>query len=264
MKSSRTFTAAEVLVREFEGDIYDGKREGLGKHFNLDGKLVYEGNFVNDSYHGAKGKLYEPEDGCLLYDGAFSNGVKHGLGTLFSAYYSKFKAQQDADGCSQWNQSTVEQGYTSSETKKKFKDSNVGVIYRGAFKNDGIHGNSVKYFHPDGQVAFMGTMLEGKKQGLCTGYYSNGNIAYEGYFAKDQMHGNNNRIYNTNGNLIFNGNILGGKKEGQGHLYYNNGNLKYSGGFCNDKIHGDGIQIWWENGNLKFEGNMIDGKYIFF
>ena len=54
-----------------------GKWQGRGKRYASDGRLIYEGEFHNDLYHG-KGKLFG-ENGAY-YDGEWKNGLKHGFG----------------------------------------------------------------------------------------------------------------------------------------------------------------------------------------
>ena len=43
-----------------------------GKLYNLEGSLIYEGEFKNGRYHG-KGILYN-SDGSVKYEGKFKNG----------------------------------------------------------------------------------------------------------------------------------------------------------------------------------------------
>ena len=51
----------------------DGKLNGEGKEYFEDtGSLKYEGNFVDGKYDG-QGKLYG-EDGKVIYEGTFVNG----------------------------------------------------------------------------------------------------------------------------------------------------------------------------------------------
>ena len=56
---------------------YDGKKHGLGKLQNKEGKSIYIGDYLNDLKHG-KGKEFYI-DGSH-YDGQYQNGKKNGYG----------------------------------------------------------------------------------------------------------------------------------------------------------------------------------------
>ena len=57
-------------------DIKEYKRKGEGKDYYEDGKIKYEGNFVDDEYDDEKGKFYD-ESGNK-YEGKFTKGKKNG------------------------------------------------------------------------------------------------------------------------------------------------------------------------------------------
>ena len=57
-------------------DIKEYKRNGEGKDYYEDGKIKYEGNFVDDEYDDEKGKFYD-ESGNK-YEGKFTKGKKNG------------------------------------------------------------------------------------------------------------------------------------------------------------------------------------------
>ena len=49
-------------------------RNGKGKEYFSDGKLIYEGEYLNDKRNG-KGKQYN-YNGKLIYEGEYSNGFR--------------------------------------------------------------------------------------------------------------------------------------------------------------------------------------------
>lgn len=256
LNSSNIDSASPYLVKEYEGDVFGGKRQNYGREFDSEGRLLYEGYFLDDLYHGKINRLYNPKTGCQIYEGGYHNNKKSGFGTLYDKSLVK-KAPNQKEKPFKWN--AIDPKSTPSSKKEKVnEEKNIGVIYKGNFKNDGIHGE-VKIYHPNGTCAFSGTINEGKKQSYCTGYHMNGGQAYEGYFADDQMHGSNNRIYDDEGIIIFEGEMVNGKKHGKGITYHGNGKLNYNGYFYNDVMHGDNIQMFFDNGKLEFEGNLVKG-----
>jgi hypothetical protein len=61
--------------------IKEYKRNGEGKDYYEDGKIKYEGNFVDDEYDDEKGKFYD-ESGNK-YEGKFTNGKKNGEFSIY-------------------------------------------------------------------------------------------------------------------------------------------------------------------------------------
>ena len=62
-------------------DIKEYKRNGEGKDYYEDGKIKYEGNFVDDEYDDEKGKFYD-ESGNK-YEGKFTKGKKNGEFSIY-------------------------------------------------------------------------------------------------------------------------------------------------------------------------------------
>ena len=61
--------------------IKESKRNGQGKDYYEDGKIKYEGNFVDDEYDDEKGKFYD-ESGNK-YEGKFTKGKKNGEFSIY-------------------------------------------------------------------------------------------------------------------------------------------------------------------------------------
>ena len=70
--------------------IYQLKRNGEGIEYYDNGKIKYEGNFVNDKYEG-EGKFYETNG--EIYIGQFKKGEKHGNGCIIKDGYIIFEGQ---------------------------------------------------------------------------------------------------------------------------------------------------------------------------
>ena len=65
---------------EYKGQTLCGKRNGKGVLTNPDKKIIYEGEWKNDIFHG-EGILNE---NMFIYNGSFLNGKKEGKGKLSS------------------------------------------------------------------------------------------------------------------------------------------------------------------------------------
>ena len=75
----------------YKGDIINGKAYGKGILYYKNGKIRYEGDFINDKFEG-NGKYYY-ENG-EYYIGQFKNGKAHGKGIL---YYKNEKIKYEGD-----------------------------------------------------------------------------------------------------------------------------------------------------------------------
>ena len=58
----------------FEGEYFNGQKNGKGKEYYKDGKLKFEGEYLSGKKNG-KGKEYY-EDGKLKFEGEYLNGKK--------------------------------------------------------------------------------------------------------------------------------------------------------------------------------------------
>ena len=64
----------------YEGEYLNGKRNGKGKEYDIDGISIFEGEYLNGKRNG-KGKEYYKEDGILIFSGEYLNGKRwNGMG----------------------------------------------------------------------------------------------------------------------------------------------------------------------------------------
>jgi hypothetical protein len=77
---------------KYEGNFVDNKFEGHGK-YNFESGIYYIGQWLNDMQHG-KGKIYD-KNGKLFYDGEFIHDMMEGNGKIYLSndnyYVGKFK-----------------------------------------------------------------------------------------------------------------------------------------------------------------------------
>ena len=127
----------------YEGEYIDGRKEGKGKFWYVDG-TVYEGQWRNNEKHG-KGKETYSDGAC--YEGEFEGGSRHGVGTLTYANADVYEGSWVDD---------IKHGYGT------FRWS-AGTVYEGDFADGVMHGNGTYHFH-DGCTC-VGEYADGKRNG---------------------------------------------------------------------------------------------------
>ena len=226
--------------------------------------LVYEGDIVNCKYNG-KGKLYN--DGYLLYDGEFKDGIYNGKGKLYKGNYKNVLIfdGEFKDG--------IFNGFGKIYNEEY-------LYYEGNFINNEIFGNGIKYYkngkkHIQGDFIFKNKNQKidfefSKKYAKGILYDLSGDILCEteiiDFIPKE---GKNVKIYYNDEYLIYEGDFLDYKYHGIGKLYtedleYNSSDknnfvLLYEGGFKQNLYEGYGKLYKEFYENLYYEGNFING-----
>ena len=104
-EGGKKYVRIELKDGLFEGESFDGKREGFGVLKDFNGNIIYTGYWVNDNFEG-KGKAYNQnvesftsdfhsdfdkvKNGWAWYEGEFKSGMFHGYGTMQLANGDKF------------------------------------------------------------------------------------------------------------------------------------------------------------------------------
>ena len=202
----------------YEGLFMNNKpKEGKNiKYYLLNGKLEYEGDFLDGQYHG-HGTLYKEghyeekgifsENKYLYYVGDFKYNEFNGKGKLYMDHclgkYLFFEGN------------FINSYYCDNG---KFYYQNKQVFYEGQIKNENINGKGIQYYN-NGKIKFKGNFLNNKcMQGI---YYSPEGIQlYEGNFKNEiPLESNNIIIYDNNTNKIYEGSIRDGLYQGKGIEY---------------------------------------------
>lgn len=195
------------------GYLKNGKANGTGKYYESDGYLLYDGEFLEDKYHGkgsyfidewdvlvgqfikgeiSQGKYYI--DDRLIYDGQFEDYYFHGHGKLYKYGH---------------------------------------LFYEGEFI-EGSRSGYGKDYYIEGTLLYEGTVQFETRQGIGTLYYPNGNILYEGEFNNNYPEGQG-KLYNKQGLLLYSGEFESNMKSGNGILYFGNGD-QFRGSFYLDSM----------------------------
>ena len=220
---------------KFEGEYFNGEKNGKGKEYNIEGNLIYEGVYLNDKRKEIKKKgfLYFDDDGyyTLMFEGELLNGQKNGKGKeydqrgniIFEGEYlngeklnSKCKIFYDND------QLKFEGEFINGNPKGKFYNSNGIMIFEGEYSK-GKEWNGKAKEYKDDKLIFEGEFINGKKIGK--EYNSQGKLIFEGEYLEGKKWKGKFEEYNNEGKLIFKGELFEGKKW-NGIIYNNNYNFE--------------------------------------
>ncbi len=151
----------------YEGDIWNGKKQGLGKYY-LNGALIYDGNFENDLMDGM-GKLYL--EGRLVYDGEFLANYPDGFGTFY-----------ESDG-------EIYQGYFAHGVKSGKGKLSLGpdVMYDGDWESDQMSGSGSLYDRGKA-LKYTGVMKFNRRNGFGTSFVG-GKVEYRGDWKSGKRNG---------------------------------------------------------------------------
>ena len=180
--------------------IYETKIKG--KEYNKEGKLIYEGEYLNGKRNG-KGKEYN-EDGELEFEGEYNNGKRNGVGKEYLKgkliFEGEYKNGNIFEGVG------FESGYNIAFILKEGKgfvkkyNKNKNLIFIGEYLNGQRNGRGKEY-NKELKLIFDGEFLNGEKNGNGKEYYYNGNIKFFGEYKKGKKF--NGKGYDINQNIIY-------------------------------------------------------------
>ena len=143
----------------FEGEYFNGNRNGKGKSYYANGKLYFEGEYLNGERNG-KGKKYN-EYGRLKFEGEYLNGKKNGKGKEYNWYGNLIFEGEYLNGI-KWSG----KGY----------DKQKNIIY---VLNNGK--GYIKEYNDEGVLYFEGELLNGQRNGKGK-QYCNYTLIFEGEY----------------------------------------------------------------------------------
>ena len=231
---------------KFEGEFYNGEKNGKGKVYDYDGNIIFEGEYSNGQRNG-KGKKYY-NNGQLKFEGEYLYNNRRKGKSYFSSGELEFEG----------------------EYLNKRKYNGKGYDKKGNMIYEIKNGNGkVREYDYDDDLIFEGEYLNGKrKKGI---EYKKDVLSQNKhliYFEGEYMNGfewnGKKNVYNEINDVIFEGGYLNGKYNGKCKEYYDNKKLKFEGEYLNGEKNGKGKE-YYENEKLKFEGeylnnHMLNGK----
>ena len=214
---------SKILIK---GYYLNAKKNGKGKHYNIDGNLDFEGEYLYNRKR--KGKEYY-KNGKLRFEGEY-------------LYDKKWSGKgYDIEG------NKIYELINGNGPVKEYQEDFGFPSFEGEYLNGKRNGKGKEYDH-NGKVKYEGEYLNGKRNGKGKEYvYSNFKLQIEEYSPEK-------KIEYIGTCLIYDGEYLNGKRNGKGKEYRTNGRLIYDGEFSNGKRSGKG-KFYDDYGNLKFEGH---------
>jgi len=162
----------------FEGEFFDGQKNGKGKEYNKEGQIIFEGEYMYDEK--LKGKEYIKEK--LEYEGEYLFNRKWN-GKGFDTKGNKIYELINGTG-----------------NVREYKDANLN--FEGNYIKGKKNGHGKKYFD-NGKIKFEGEYENGKKNGEGIEFYRDGLEKFKGeYRDGDQWNGILTRYENGSKTLI--------------------------------------------------------------
>ena len=225
----------KYYIGEFKNNLPNGK----GTKYHKNGKIEYEGDFINGKFEG-KGKFIYYDDHYFI--GQFKSGLRNGQG---AKYYPNGNIQAEGNYIN--NQL---EGYG----KYYWEDGGYDI---GQWRNGLMYGKGKEYYS-NGKIKYEGEYLNDKREGKGKLIYEEEKCFWIGEFKNGNLNGKGKFYNSDDGKIIYEGEFINGKFEGNGKLFYNDGNY-YIGQFKNHLQHGKGIE-YYSNGKINYEGDFVDGE----
>ena len=260
------------------------EKNGIGKEYNLEGELLYKGQYHEGERNG-KGEEYYLSH--IRYKAEYKDGKRNGYGEENEGLHT-FKGEFK-DG-KYWNGKYKEEDYDYPEwypdekryytiLEAEYKD---GKIWNASGYINITNGNGIGTIYDNHtndkyeKLLFKGMYSDGEKNGKGCEYYENGKIKFEGEYLHDKRW--NGKGYDPNGNIVYelkNGKgiikeyyessgkldstceYLNGEKNGKEYMYSENGEIESTKQYLNGKLNG---LIKWKDHECEYLNGYKNGK----
>ena len=234
----------------YEGDFFNGKREGMGTFtWTYDSEipegapLSYVGDWVDDKI-GTQGTLVL--SGVGTYEGDFSRQQRSGTGTFTWLNGDVYTGA--------WVKDTIEGQGTLTMSD--------GTVLEGIFGKGVLSKGTITYKVSGGTV--VRPVQYGKAQNTVEITYKDGTVV-SGKLQKDEFVGNVTIQYSSGD--IYVGTIKNGTKDGKGTYTWKSG-AHYTGDWANDKMSGKGKYCYTSDENTltltgTFKNGAPDGDLVY-
>ena len=215
----------------FEGEVKDGKKDGLGKEYDIEGNIIFEGEYKNGKKNG-HGKKYS--SGKLVFDGIYLDG-KEWNGNCFNLNFGKFtyegllsEGKRNGNGKEYKITKTPKTDFYKDKiglNDKKYIDSNLLLLKEEdqCLNEERLEKNKDSLFLEEEEDQCSNKeRSEEKGEDLSEDNNSDS--------KSDKSNGKRTEYFENN-TIVFDGNYFNGKKEGDGIEYYQNGKIKFKGEF---------------------------------
>ena len=217
-------------IIKFEKTFLNGEANGKGKEFEENGKLKFEGEYIDN--HRIKGKEYI--NGRLEYEGEYLFDKKYnGKGYDENGNIIYELINGDGKVIMYYEDSLRFEGELLKgrrNGKGKVYQNNI-LIFDSEYK-DGQANGKTKLYDTQGKIIYDGEFRDGLKNGMGKEYFD-GELIYEGEF-KDSLWSGKGKNY-CDGKLKFESEFLEGRKHGKGKEYNEEGRVVFEGEYLNGR-----------------------------
>ena len=221
----------------YEGYYKRGMRNGIGKEYDEEGKLLYEGCFYDNVRYG-DGILYMSNGRSL--EGSFVDGILDGEVREYSSTHALLSViTYHRDSQLNQGQFFTEEGY---------------LLYDGGVMNNQYYSHGILYY-PGGHIRYDGEFLDGLFNGYGQLYNTEGDLVYIGEFRKGMREGHG-KEYLVNMFLKYIGCFREDRYHGHGKLFFSEGHF-YEGDFTEGVVTGVGRMVWSEG--RCYQGDFVNG-----
>ena len=168
---------------EFEGEYLNGERNGKGKEYNQNDKLIFEGEYLDGKIWNGKGKEFDYKEN-LIFEGKYLNG-KRWDGIIYNQEENLEFQIKNGNGkvkeiFNKINKTIFEGEYINGEKNGKFKQftSYNKLELEGQYVNGKMNGKIIEYIC---SYKSESEYVNGKKTGLSKEYHEE-KLIFEGYY----------------------------------------------------------------------------------
>lgn len=234
---------------------YNGKKDGLSKEYDRDGKVVTMLEYNND-FLISREKINQSDAAGLkqgkwldFYSDGTIKAEKNYRDDLLHGYYKEYNEKGKLTVTLLYENGKITgtdiEKASDIEVVNKYDDQGR-IIYSGPYKNDipvGIH----REYNPDGSIKAAKI------------YNDNGLLISEGIVDAAGNRNGQWKDYSTDGKIIAEGNYSDNKRVGTWKFYTSGGKLEQAGSYNNGRI--DGTWRWYyPEGDLLREEEYYQGR----
>lgn len=274
----KTYTLDGKLTEESQYD-EKGKRNGVFRSFDTDGKMICEmdyasGEVVGYRYYDKQGKIIKEgkkQKGEFEFVGFYPEGKKKFEGVYTSEGKKGLWKYYDSFGNLSSEENFNKNGLLDGSVKAYYPSGQLKSVSN--YKDNTLNGMYATY-HSNGKLKTEGWYVDGKTEGYVYSYYIDGTLEQKEYYLQDELTGykesyyvtgklekeelyKDNKLvkityYDSTGVVTTTVNLENGT--GDYTLKYPNGKVKFAGKYIEGAAHG--IFYWYySNGNITTEGN---------
>jgi len=243
VKYAAHYEEVERIIKEYDGEILNGKNVGHWRYYDKTGKIWHEGSYKDGEKDGlwreydTDGAIVKRErwsDGVLENSqGEMLNGVKVGNWRYYDdfGYLQSWGSYKDGKKDGPWREHDKKGSYKDGKKDGLW----IGHDTKGSY-NDGKKDGIWTVFEKDGSLSVKETWIDGMLVGPWISYVS-GKVSAEGQYDNDAKSGHW-KYYDNAGKLWSEGSYKDGKKDGVWTTYDTDGSISETATWVDGELEG--------------------------